>query len=52
MGHCVGANACKRQSSCETVNSACARRNACKGEGFVELDEEICDQVGGEFEEV
>jgi hypothetical protein len=40
----MGINACKGQSSCKTTN------DARKGQGFVELDEETCDQVGGQFE--
>ncbi len=50
MGHCVGVNACKGQSSCKSAKNSCKGQNACKGRGFVELTKEQCDQVGGSFE--
>jgi hypothetical protein len=49
-GHCVGANACKGQSSCKSAHNTCKGQNACKGQGFVELTKEQCDQVSGSFE--
>ena len=49
-GHCVGANACKGQTSCKSANNTCKGQNACKGQGFVELTKEQCDRVGGSFE--
>ena len=51
-GHCVGANACKGQSSCKGPGNSCKGRNACKGQGFVELTKQQCDQVGGTFQPV
>jgi hypothetical protein len=49
-GMCVGVNACKGNSSCKTASSSCKGHNACKGQGFVELTEAQCTQVGGKFE--
>lgn len=40
MGYCMGANACKGQSACKTIDHscrshhACKGRNACKGQGY------------------
>lgn len=48
-GHCMGVNACKGMSDCKTANNACEGKNACKGKGFVMMDEETCEQVGGDF---
>jgi uncharacterized membrane protein len=44
---CLGANACKGQSSCATANSSCKGLNACKGQGWVSLSGKECDAKGG-----
>jgi len=50
-GHCVGANACKGQSACESPSNGCSGENACKGNGFLEMTKEQCDTVpGAKFE--
>lgn len=49
-GHCVGANACKGQSSCATANSSCSGQNACKGQGFTVTTKAECAEAGGEWE--
>lgn len=45
---CMGVNACKGKSSCQTAESSCKGQNECKGHGFVAVSEETCDQLGGE----
>ena len=32
---CVGGNACKGQSLCQSAQSSCKGQNACKGKGYV-----------------
>ena len=32
---CVGGNACKGQSACQSANSECKGQNGCKGKGYV-----------------
>jgi uncharacterized membrane protein len=32
---CVGGNACKGQSACQSAQSGCKGQNACKGKGYV-----------------
>lgn len=32
---CVGGNACKGQSLCQSADSSCKGANACKGKGYV-----------------
>jgi hypothetical protein len=50
-GRCMGANACKGQSACQTASSGCAGLNACKGQGYLELTKEECDKIeGAKFE--
>ncbi len=45
---CMGINACKGQSKCQTAESACAGQNACKGHGWVKAaSEEECTSKGG-----
>lgn len=48
-GKCFGVNACKGRSSCKTADSSCKGQNACKGQGFVRVDKQTCQQLGGEF---
>jgi hypothetical protein len=45
---CVGGNACKGQSLCQSANSGCKGQNACKGKGYVmtPTDKE-CVAAGG-----
>lgn len=50
VGKCMGANACKGQSSCKTASSSCKGLNNCKGQGFVEMTKAECDTAGGNFE--
>lgn len=46
---CMGVNACKGKSSCQTADSSCKGQNSCKGHGFVEVrSKDVCDQLGGE----
>lgn len=46
---CMGVNACKGHSSCQTADSSCKGLNSCKGQGFVEVrSAETCEQLGGE----
>lgn len=45
--HCMGVNACKGHSSCKTASSSCKGQNSCKGQGFVSVNEETCEQLGG-----
>ncbi len=51
QGKCVGGNACKGQSACQTAASDCQGQNACKGQGFTQTTKAECDTAGGEFEE-
>lgn len=47
---CMGVNACKGHSSCQTADSSCKGLNSCKGQGFVEVrNEEVCEQLGGKI---
>ena len=45
---CLGANACKGQSACKTVNNDCKGKNSCKGKGYVVTsDAKSCADQGG-----
>lgn len=48
--HCLGVNACKGMSSCQTATSSCAGQNSCKGKGYVEMSKKACQQIGGKVE--
>lgn len=45
---CLGANSCKGQSACKTVNNNCKGQNSCKGKGYiVTTDAKSCVAAGG-----
>jgi hypothetical protein len=45
---CIGANACKGQSSCKSAQNDCKGQNGCKSKGFVMTSSpEECTQKGG-----
>jgi hypothetical protein len=45
---CLGANACKGQSACQTATSDCMGKNSCKGKGYiVTSDAKTCEAKGG-----
>lgn len=50
MVKCMGVNACKGHSSCQTANSSCKGLNDCKGQGWVKVSKQACEQLGGEVE--
>lgn len=45
---CMGINACKGQSKCQTAENACAGQNSCKGHGWIKAaSAEECTEKGG-----
>jgi len=45
---CLGANACKGQSSCKTATNDCKGKNSCAGKGFITTtDAKSCEAKGG-----
>ncbi len=50
VGKCWGVNSCKGSSNCKTLTSACAGKNACKSQGFLNLEFRECNELGGDFE--
>jgi uncharacterized membrane protein len=50
---CVGGNACKGQSLCQSAESSCKGANACKGKGYVMTPTaKECVAAGGKPEPV
>jgi hypothetical protein len=47
---CYGANACKGQSQCKSINNACNGENSCKGKGLSMLSPQDCETAGGDDE--
>ena len=45
--HCMGVNACKGQTACNTANNACKGQNSCKGTGWLPMTKEECAEKGG-----
>ena len=47
-GKCVGVNACKGQSACNSYKTSCKGKNACKGQGMVVTGTQLeCTALGG-----
>lgn len=45
--HCFGVNACRERGNCRSVENKCKGHNACKGQGYVPVTAEVCEQLGG-----
>ncbi len=45
---CIGANACKGKSACQTASNGCQGQNSCKGKGYVMASsKKACLKKGG-----
>ena len=44
---CIGVNACKGHSECQTANSGCTGMNACKGKGWISKTKAECQALEG-----
>ena len=42
---CYGINKCKGTGDCGGKGHGCAGKNACSGQGFVDLDKDICLRI-------
>jgi len=45
--HCYGVNKCKATGDCGGKGHSCANQNACKRQGYVEMDEKTCLRLDG-----
>ena len=45
--HCYGVNKCKGVGDCGTQGNSCHGTNACKRQGFIEMDEATCLKLDG-----
>ena len=45
--HCYGVNKCKGYNDCKTASNACKGKASCKGQGFVNMSEKACTEMGG-----
>lgn len=44
---CIGVNACKGHSECQTAASSCTGMNACKGQGWISKTKAECEELKG-----
>ena len=44
---CYGINKCKGTGDCGGKGSSCAGNNACHGQGFIDLDKDVCLRIEG-----
>ncbi len=45
--HCYGVNKCKAMGECGGKGHTCAGENACKGQGWLPIDKDICLKIQG-----
>jgi len=45
--HCYGVNKCKETGDCGGPGHSCANQNACKRQGYIDMDEETCLRLDG-----
>ena len=45
--HCYGVNKCKGTGDCGGPGHSCANQNACKRQGYIEMDKETCLRIDG-----
>lgn len=45
--HCYGVNKCKGVGDCGGATTSCMGTNACKHQGFITMDKEICLKLDG-----
>lgn len=44
---CYGVNKCKATGDCGGPGHSCANQNACKRQGYIEMDKETCLRIDG-----
>ncbi len=45
--HCYGVNKCRETGDCGGPGHSCANQNACKRNGYIDMDEETCLRLDG-----
>ena len=45
--HCYGVNKCKGVGDCGGPGHSCKGKNACKAQGYLELDKDTCLKING-----
>jgi len=45
--HCYGVNKCKATGDCGGPGHSCANQNACKRQGYIDIDKETCLRIDG-----
>ncbi len=45
--HCYGVNKCKETGDCGGPGHSCANQNACKRQGYIDMDKETCLRLDG-----
>jgi len=45
--HCYGVNKCKGVGDCGGPGHSCANQNACKRQGYIDMDKETCLKLDG-----
>ncbi|HXV62730.1 MAG TPA: hypothetical protein VEK15_18670 [Vicinamibacteria bacterium] len=47
VGHCYGVNKCKGVGDCGGPGHSCAGQNACKRQGYLDMEKELCLKIDG-----
>ena len=45
--HCYGVNKCKAVGDCGGKGHSCAGQNACKQQGYIDMEKDLCLKIDG-----
>jgi hypothetical protein len=49
QGRCFGINGCAGKGECKSTKNDCKGKNACKGQGWVNMKEDECGKLKGQW---
>ena len=49
-GRCFGINGCAGKGECKSTANDCKGKNACKGKGWVQMKQDECSKLKGQWD--
>ena len=49
-GRCFGVNGCAGKGECKSTANDCKGKNACKGKGWVQMKQDECSKLKGQWD--
>jgi hypothetical protein len=50
QGRCFGVNGCAGKGECKSAKNDCKGKNACQGQGWVQMKEDECSKLKGQYQ--